>query len=172
MDYEIKYSKRRTLTLRVRDGRVYILAPFGTKSSYIDALLKKHESWIKNKVSVQSKRAEKENSLSPAEISEMKREAKAYFTEKTERFAALMNLKFGKIRISSAKARYGSCNSSGDISYSYLLMLYPEAAREYVIVHELAHTRQMNHGKEFYSLIESVMPDYKKRKELLKEAYE
>jgi predicted metal-dependent hydrolase len=56
----------------------------------------------------------------------------------------------------------------GNISFSYRLMLYPEPAREYVIVHELAHLLEMNHSKRFYKIIESVLPDYKWRKSLLK----
>jgi predicted metal-dependent hydrolase len=47
-------------------------------------------------------------------------------------------------------------------------MLYPEPAREYVIVHELAHLLEMNHSKRFYKIIEGVLPDYKWRKSLLK----
>jgi predicted metal-dependent hydrolase len=47
-------------------------------------------------------------------------------------------------------------------------MLYPEEAIDYVVVHELAHIKYKNHGMEFYKLIESILPDYKKRKALLK----
>ena len=47
-------------------------------------------------------------------------------------------------------------------------MLYPEAAREYVVVHELAHLVEMNHSERFYKIIEGVLPDYKARKRLLK----
>jgi predicted metal-dependent hydrolase len=48
-------------------------------------------------------------------------------------------------------------------------MLYPEAAREYVVVHELAHLCEMNHSARFYAIIERYMPDYKERKKLLKQ---
>ena len=79
-----------------------------------------------------------------------------------------MGLKHGRITITSAKTRFGSCSSKGNISYSYLLMTYPEAAREYVVVHELAHLVHMNHSAAFYSLVEQYMPDYKARRKLLK----
>jgi predicted metal-dependent hydrolase len=48
-------------------------------------------------------------------------------------------------------------------------MQYPTEAVDYVVVHELAHLRHMDHGKEFYALIEKYMPDYKARRKLLKE---
>ena len=79
-----------------------------------------------------------------------------------------MGLKYGRITITSAKTRFGSCSSKGRISYSYRLMLYPEAARDYVVVHELAHLVEMNHSKRFYDVIEKFMPDYKERKRMLK----
>ena len=79
-----------------------------------------------------------------------------------------MNLKPSRITITGARTRFGSCSSKDNLSFSYLLMLYPEAAREYVVVHELAHLSEMNHSKRFYAIIEKYMPDYKERKKLLK----
>jgi hypothetical protein len=102
-------------------------------------------------------------------VSNDKKSAKAYFECKTKEYAHLMNLKYGRITITSAKTRFGSCSSKGNISYSYRLMLYPERAREYVVVHELAHLSEMNHSKRFYSIIEKILPDYKERKKALKE---
>ena len=94
--------------------------------------------------------------------------ANTYIAEKTEYFAKIMGIDYGRITVTSAQKRFGSCSSRGNISYSYRLMLYPEEAREYVIVHELAHRREMNHSKRFYDIIAKTMPDYKNRKRLLK----
>ena len=77
-------------------------------------------------------------------------------------------LKYNRITITSAKTRFGSCTTQKNISFSYRLMLYPELAREYVVVHELAHLIEMNHSKKFYAIIEKYLPDYKERKKLLK----
>ena len=79
-----------------------------------------------------------------------------------------MGLKFSRITITGAKTRFGSCSSKGNISYSYRLLLYPDAAIDYVVVHELAHLVKMNHSAQFYKIIESVLPDYKERIRLLK----
>ena len=79
-----------------------------------------------------------------------------------------MGLKYSRITITSAETRFGSCSSKGNISYSYRLMLYPEAAREYVVVHELAHLLEMNHSKKFYAIVERYLPDYKERRRMLK----
>ena len=79
-----------------------------------------------------------------------------------------MNLKYGRITITSAKTRFGSCSSKGNISFSYRLMLYPRELVDYVIVHELAHLSEMNHSDRFYRIIESVLPDYRERVKRLK----
>ena len=86
----------------------------------------------------------------------------------TERYAAQMGLSPRRVRITSAKSRFGSCGRDGSICYSWRLMLYPAAAREYVVVHELCHLRHFDHSRAFYALLESVLPDYRARRALLK----
>lgn len=71
------------------------------------------------------------------------------------------------VGITSAKKRFGSCTAQNGINYSKYLILYPAEAVEYVVVHELAHTRHHNHSKEFYNLISRYMPDYKAKERLL-----
>ena len=87
---------------------------------------------------------------------------------KAEYYSALMGVDFGRISIMSAKTRFGSCSSKGNIAFSYRLMLYPEAAVDYVVVHELAHRKEMNHSKAFYKIVEDILPDYKERRKLLR----
>ena len=79
-----------------------------------------------------------------------------------------MGLKYGRITITGAKTRFGSCSSKGNISYSFRLMKYPEAAIDYVVVHELAHILELNHSEKFWNIVASVFPDYKERRKLLK----
>ena len=98
----------------------------------------------------------------------LKREAREYLETKTEYFSKIMGLKYSRITITSAERRFGSCSSKGKICYSYRLMLYPEAAREYVVVHELAHLVEMNHSKRFYKIVEKYLPDYKERRRMLR----
>lgn len=79
-----------------------------------------------------------------------------------------MGLTPAGIKITSAEKRFGSCSAKDSLCFSYRLMLYPPDAVDYVVVHELAHIRHKNHGKQFYALIAQVMPDYKERERLLK----
>ena len=168
MEYKVVYSVRKTISILVEDCSVTVRAPINTDLARIEKLLEKHRSWIDKCLRKQEEKKELLRELTPEEVKQLKKSAKAYLTEKTEHFASLMGLKYGRIAITSAKKRFGSCSTAGNISYSYRLMLYPEEAREYVVVHELAHLVEMNHSKKFYDIIEKVLPDYKYRKRLLK----
>ncbi len=168
-DCEIIYSARRTIALTVaRDGHLIVRAPYGTKNERIDPLLTRYEGWIEKHRARRAEIAKREDVLTDEDIRKLKKEARVYLTERTAYYASLMGLTYGKITITSAKGRFGSCNSKGNIAYSYRLMLYPEAAREYVVVHELSHLVEMNHSPAFYAVVERVLPDYKKRRALLK----
>ena len=79
-----------------------------------------------------------------------------------------MNLYPKKVKVRSYKNRWGSCAYNGDISYNWKLIMLPEKIIDYVIVHELAHTIHRNHSKDFWSSVESIMPDYNEHKQWLK----
>ena len=79
-----------------------------------------------------------------------------------------MGLTYTGITITGAKTRYGSCSPKNRLCFSWRLMAYPESAIDYVVVHELAHIVHRNHGPEFHKLVESVLPDHKERRALLK----
>ena len=72
------------------------------------------------------------------------------------------------IKITTARKRYGSCSGKNSLCFSCFLMEYPEEAVDLVVVHELCHIREKNHGPRFYALLEHYLPDYKERKKLLK----
>ena len=168
MEYKIIYSDRKTLAISIIDGFPVVRAPRNMDSKTIEQIVLKHKKWIDSHVVSQKIKREMLHSLDESDIKAMKKTAKEYFEDKTAYYADIMGLTYNKITITSAKGRFGSCNTKGGICFSYRLMLYPEAAREYVVVHELAHLKEMNHSSKFYKIIERVMPDYKERKRMLK----
>jgi len=156
------------MSISVKGGNLTVRAPKGTPKAVIDRFIIKNKNWIDIHIKNEKINMAKFNTLSDDDIKALKRDAKEFLINKTKHYADIMGLKYGRIIITSAKTRFGSCSSKGNISYSYRLMLYPEAAREYVVVHELAHLVEMNHSKRFYSIVENILPDYKIRKRMLK----
>ena len=168
MDYSVIYSARRSIGIKIENGKIIVKAPYGTGAQIIEKALFKHREWIEKALVRERKRRESESVIDGVTALRLREEAKKYFGEKCPYYARLMGTDYTKLNITSARKRFGSCSAKGSISFSYLLMLYPEAAREYVIVHELAHRTEMNHSCRFYAIVEKYMPDYKERRALLK----
>lgn len=169
LEYKVIYSDRRTITLTFdKDGALLLRAPIGTKKKRMDLIVQEHAAWIEKHRERAIMRAEAEAALTNERVSALKTEARACLLPLAKHYAALLGVSYGRITITSAKTRFGSCSSTGNIAFSYRLMLYPAEAQEYVVVHELCHRFYMNHSKAFYKKIESVLPDYKKRRALLK----
>ncbi len=77
--------------------------------------------------------------------------------------------KLGTIRLKNTKARWGSCSAKGNLNFSTRLLKASEAARDYVIIHELAHLKEMNHSARFWAWVEHACPDYREQEKWLKE---
>jgi len=98
-----------------------------------------------------------------------KEKAKEIFTERAQYYSEIMNLKYSKIRIMSAKRRWASCSKKGNLNFNWRLVMAPLNIIDYVVVHELAHLIEYNHKKKFWEKVEKVLPDYKLRRKWLKD---
>ena len=87
--------------------------------------------------------------------------------ERTEIYQKSLGVVARSIRIDKIGKRWGSCNTKKEIIYNYLIVTLPMDLIDYIVVHELCHIHHMNHDRSFWRKIGSVMPDYKKRMELL-----
>ncbi|MGD9774986.1 M48 family metallopeptidase [Diaphorobacter sp.] len=88
------------------------------------------------------------------------REARRRFTQRLDHFAPLLAVRWTRLRLSSAATRWGSARADGSINLNWRLMHYSPAIIDYVVAHELAHLRVMDHSPRFWDTVASVVPDY------------
>ena len=97
-----------------------------------------------------------------------KKQAKEILQKRVEIFAEKMDAKYASVKVTSARRRWGSCTSKNNLNFSWRIVLAPGEAIDYVVIHELAHTKIKNHAKGFYEMVSKYCPDCKQREEELK----
>lgn len=105
------------------------------------------------------------HSASPAQIRDavqawLMHDARRHFTERLDHFAPQLGVQWASLRLSSAQTRWGSAKSDGSIRLNWRLLHYRPAIIDYVVVHELAHLRVMDHSPRFWDTVAAVVPDY------------
>jgi predicted metal-dependent hydrolase len=96
-------------------------------------------------------------------------QARQLLTERVEFLARQHDFQYKRIRITSARTRWGSCSSTGTLSFSWRLILAPPPVVDYVIIHELVHTVVHNHSKQFWNRLGTILPEYQEHRTWLRE---
>lgn len=98
-----------------------------------------------------------------------RKQASRILTDKAEKFGTLVGVSFGTVRIKDQKSRWGSCSSKGNLNFNWRILMAPEAVCDYVVIHEVCHLKHMNHSPEFWLLVGTVCPEYRRYRKWLKE---
>lgn len=144
-----------------KEGEAELRAPLHLSDQVIEEFLAAHQGWLE-------KRLAAHRSYSEEELSALREAAKEWFPPRVAYYAARMGLSPAGVKITSARTRHGSCSPKGGLCFSLYLMEKSEAAREAVIVHELAHLKRRDHSPAFYAVVLEALPDYYQRIKELK----
>lgn len=98
----------------------------------------------------------------------LKKIAKKEITRIAEKYADKMNRRVHRISVRDTRSRWGSCSSTGNLSFSWRLIFAPKEVLHYVVAHEVAHLRHMNHSRNFWTTVESICPSYEPAKAWLR----
>ena len=101
-----------------------------------------------------------EEQIRDAVQSWLQREASRVFGERAAYFARLLGVRVKRLSLSSAATRWGSASADGSVRLHWRLIQHPLATIDYVVAHELAHLREMNHSERFWAVVRAVVPDY------------
>ncbi len=168
--YEWVKSNRKTIAIQIKeDGRVVVRTPYSMSRVKAEQFIEERRDWIlKNQKALKEKQDQK-----MVITQEMRKagveKAMEIFPKRVEYYARLMGISYGRITIREQKTRWGSCSGRGNLNFNWKLTLMPPEILDYVVVHELAHRKEMNHSRDFWKIVEQVLPDYQKRRKRLKE---
>ena len=95
--------------------------------------------------------------------------ARIQFEKRIAHFHPLTGGHFTSVTVRDQKTRWGSCSSRGTLSFNYRLIFAPGVVLDYVVVHELCHLTHMNHSRDFWDMVGSIMPDYRVHRQWLRE---
>jgi hypothetical protein len=98
-----------------------------------------------------------------------RRQAEKLIKKRADELCAQLGVTYDRLTVRGARTRWGSCSQKGNINFNWKLMMVPEPVIDYVIIHELAHLKEMNHSKNFWKLVAEHYPRWRKHRKWLKE---
>ena len=185
----VKSSRRRTVSIQIgAGGKMTVRCPYYMGKWVVDGFLKEKQDWIYKNYLEAFQRTSIDGSFNnsddytddnlripsnkpedPDLVNKHKKYARKIFEAKVAYYQQFTGGDYTSITIRDQKTRWGSCSGRGTLSFNWRLILAPPEILDYVVVHELCHLTHMNHSKEFWNLVGSVIPDYKIRRKWLKE---
>jgi len=168
--YTLKVSPRaKRLRLAIYcNGELVVTQPRSMSIKIVENFIKEHAAWIIKK-SNYFKNIESSplSQLTRRDYLNKREEVRTMVINRIEYFNHFYNFKYFQINIRNQKTRWGSCSRRGSLNFNFRLLYLPEAMRDYVIVHELCHLKELNHSARFWNLVAQTVPDFRDLKSQL-----
>jgi predicted metal-dependent hydrolase len=154
-------------------GKIKVTAPPLLPEFLIKNFVSKKADWIMGKLEhFKSHPVSPErlllNSLKRKDYLEQKGKALGLVKERLQHFNQYYGLVYHNVTIRNQKSRWGSCSRRGNLSFNFKILFLKPEVRDYIVVHELCHLKEMNHAKNFWNLVGEQVPDYKELRKKLK----
>ena len=168
VELHIRRSKRvkgHRVVVRYGFAPELVVRPRATEAD-IDAALAMHLPWLERQLAGAEP---PQLSLERLQLTEAqgRREARARIELIAQSEAAALGVRYRRLTIRDQVSRWGSCSSNGSLSFNWRLVLAPHDVLDYVVVHEVCHLVELNHGARFWRLVERRRPDYRASKDWL-----
>ena len=154
-------ARRVVITIRPRRG-VRVSLPSGTNIEDAMDFVKRKTPWIKKHLSIIAEHQRQQEAVNQAFRDIDKKEARKKITKRFNELAKEHGFNYGRISLRNQRTRWGSCSANKNISLNYKLVLLPEELMDYVILHELVHTRYHDHSDAFWEELDRYVGDAKK----------
>ncbi len=167
IEYTLVRSDRKTAVIEIKaDSTVVVRVPRRMATRDIERVVAQKAAWIEKHT---AKQTVSMPPMSEAEIAALKEAALEDLSRRAARLAPLVGVTYARISIRAQRTLWGSCSAKGNLNFNCLLMLAPEEVRDYVVVHELCHRKELNHSAAFWTAVAAVMPSWKQHRRWLKE---
>ena len=154
----VRSVRARSIRLVVlRDGTLRLSYPILCSRSRAIAFAESKVEWVERTRERIAQRRAAQPTITAHDVERLRREARQYIPGALNRLATKHGFSYTTLRISSAHTRWGSCSGRNGISISLFVMLLPEHLREFILLHELCHTRHHNHSAAFHALLNSLV---------------
>lgn len=160
----VRSVRARSIRLVVRrDGTLRLTYPLFSSRAKAVVFAESKLEWVEQMRQRIAQRVANHPTITRTEVERLRLEARKYIPTTLSRLASEYGLTYTSLRISSAHTRWGSCSGRDGISISLFIMLLPEHLREFIMLHELCHTRHHNHSAAFHQLLDSLVGGNEKR---------
>jgi len=172
---DIEYVFKRTLRSKsvklaiYQDGHFVVTAPKWYPVYVVNKFIEEKSQWIFDKVKdvdfdllLQKKADEAEDYKKNVKL------ARVVVAGRLEIFNRYYGFAYNRVSIKKQKTCWGSCSQKGNLNFNYKIINLPEDMRDYVIVHELCHLQELNHGQNFWKLVARAVPNYRELRRQLK----
>jgi predicted metal-dependent hydrolase len=162
------HARRVVITIRPRTG-VRVSIPRHCSVDDGINFIRRKEPWISKHLAVIAEHQKKQESVNQAFLNIDKKEARKTIKKRLRELARKNGFTIGRISMRNQRTRWGSCSSINNISLNYKLAILPQELVDYVIFHELVHTKIHHHGVQFWTELDKYVPEPKKKAKTLTE---